>query len=376
MPGGGRIGGRFLVRTATRGYSKNPVARRPVPQIRRIELAEFADFLSVMLDEGVSLPEAIAQCAEPFAGGPVGILAARIAQGLSEGHSLSQTLRPVARRVDRLFIRSVVIGEYSGNLAAAMRRMSAHLRQQEKLRRRLLGSITYPCTILACVLAALLLLLWLLFPRLEEISQSGNPDAQSAFASLAGRIRLETGVGMSLLVIAGTMAAASGRQGRGGALALRMSRIVLSLPYLGRTASLGQFNLFLSGLETLTGTGVPLGEALSDAALLLTNPVLNAALSRACEKVKAGESVSRAMASERWVPSRIAQSLSIAEQTGKVEEIVGSLRSLYEWEYGHRLERLSRLAEPALLGATGLGLAVVVTTIFLPLLDGIAAAAW
>ncbi len=345
-------------------------------RVHRAELAEFADFLSVMLDEGVSLADAVGQCRALFAGRTVGCLAARIAQGLSEGRSLSQALQSDLHTVDTLFVRSVAVGERSGNMAAAMRSTSAHLRQQERLRRRVLSSLAYPCTVLFFLLISLLLFLWLLFPRLEELSRGGNQAPRSSLTSLAERVRLESACGLSIVALGAAAAAVFARRSGRGVVRRLSCRLLLSVPHLGTTIRLGQFALFLSGLETLVAAGESLEEALSDAAPLLSNPVLSSSLWRACEKINGGEAISAALSKERWIPNRIAQAVSIAEQTGKTEELLGPLCCAYEWEYRHRLERLAKLAEPALLSAAGVGLAVVVTTVFLPLLNEIAAATW
>jgi type IV pilus assembly protein PilC len=67
------------------------------------------------------------------------------------------------------------------------------------------------------------------------------------------------------------------------------------------------------------------------------------------------------------IPSLMSSMIAIGERTGKLEYMLGHVSKFYRTESENRIDSISSLIEPVLVVVLGLGVAVLVASILLPL---------
>jgi type IV pilus assembly protein PilC len=81
----------------------------------------------------------------------------------------------------------------------------------------------------------------------------------------------------------------------------------------------------------------------------VNNTVIAEAIDRSSEKVKGGKSLSSALKGEDAILPFVPQMISIGEQSGKIDEMMGKAAQVYEDELDEEIKSISTAIEPILM---------------------------
>jgi type II secretory pathway component PulF len=144
----------------------------------------------------------------------------------------------------------------------------------------------------------------------------------------------------------------------------------LRLPAVGAVKATLARVRFCRMLGTLLKAGVPLMNALSVSREAVGNPVLDAALVVATEKVRQGESLTSALAGlGAMLPPTALEALAVAESSGRLPQELLRLADTSERDLDRRLRTLVSLAEPLLLLVMAALVGTIVVGMLLPIFD-------
>jgi type IV pilus assembly protein PilC len=118
--------------------------------------------------------------------------------------------------------------------------------------------------------------------------------------------------------------------------------------------------------QTLMATGVPMLEMLRIAARAVNNIIIADAITRSAEKVKGGKSLSSALKKEEVILTLVPQMISIGEQSGGIDKMMGKAASYYENELDNTVRSISTAIEPILMVVLALIAGLMVLAILLP----------
>jgi type II secretory pathway component PulF len=146
--------------------------------------------------------------------------------------------------------------------------------------------------------------------------------------------------------------------------------VQLKLPALGEVKATLARVRFCRMLGTLLKAGVPLMNALTVSREAVGNPVLDAALTVATEKVRQGESLTSALAGlGAMLPPTALEALAVAESSGRLPQELLRLADTSERDLDRRLRTLVSLAEPLLLLVMAALVGTIVVGMLLPIFD-------
>ncbi len=120
-------------------------------------------------------------------------------------------------------------------------------------------------------------------------------------------------------------------------------------------------------LGTLVGSGVPLVASLKVAREAIGIQTLSDTVLHAIEEVQRGTSLSKALAeSPELFPASVIETISVAEETGRLEKELVRLASAFEGDLDRQLRMLVAVVEPVLLFAMASIIGTVVVGMLLP----------
>lgn len=102
---------------------------------------------------------------------------------------------------------------------------------------------------------------------------------------------------------------------------------------------------------------------------VMKHPTLEKVISEAEVKIVEGKRLSEEIAKSPLIPSLVVRMLSIAEESGRVAEMMGHLSNIYEENIERSLGRFTALLQPVMLLLLGIIVAVILLSILLPLTD-------
>ena len=146
-----------------------------------------------------------------------------------------------------------------------------------------------------------------------------------------------------------------------------LDRLFLRLPIFGEVIRKATLARWTRTLSTMFAAGVPLVEALTSVAGAAGNHVYKLATQQIQNEVSTGSSLTVAMQNALVFPSMVIQMVSIGEESGQLDSMLGKIADFYEAEVDDAVEALSSLMEPLIMVVLGVLIGGMVIAMYLPI---------
>jgi type II secretory pathway component PulF len=120
-------------------------------------------------------------------------------------------------------------------------------------------------------------------------------------------------------------------------------------------------------LSTLIRGGVTIGTALEITGEVVDNAVFQDILAKTIKEVQDGNSITTVMSESKVVPKIVSEMMAVGEKTGKLDDILERLAGFYDREVSALVASLTSLIEPIIMVVMGLGVALMVVAVMLPM---------
>jgi type IV pilus assembly protein PilC len=346
---------------------------RPARQPRRLRrvsagaLAIFTRQLSVMIDAGLPLVQSLELLASEEPDRQLAQAISDVQSDVEAGASLAEAMGKQKHVFDSLYTHLVAAGEAGGILDSILPRLSVHIEKQSKLRSQVRSAMVYPASVLAIAAVVVFVILWKVIPTFTSLfvglnAQLPLPTRIVIWASrslalalpviLIGLVGLSYGVGRYYATPGGRM---------------RVDRLLLGIPLLGKTFRKVAVARFCRTFGTLTSSGIPVLEGLDITATTVGNAVVESALRAARGRIERGETIAAPLKASGIFPAMVAQMIAIGERSGSLDTMLGKVAEFYEAEVDVAVSGLLSILEPALVAGLGIVVGAIVISLYLPL---------
>ena len=274
-------------------------------------LAFFFDSVALLLHTGVSLPEALLRAS--LLGDPeLRQICEAAASAVDRGASLSGAFRPHAHRFPPLVLPLLEVGEMSGSLEAAARRLAHSFSEGAAVERRFRTDVFNPW---------LIILALGLLRAIQMINQS-IPDILHAVAStLLTLLAWDLG---AQLAVRGIMSWPW--------LRLQVDTVKVALPHLGTVIRNLAAARWARSFATLWGAGVGVSPALEVSSRSALNAYYERAILRAARQTRQGRSLHESLAGTQLLPAHLMSIIATGEMSGNLAESLERLAADMEDE--------------------------------------------
>lgn len=342
-----------------------PTHKKP---IRSFDIVVLTRQLATTLTAGIPLVQAFQILIESFSSHPhMKQLLRTIAGDVQGGSTLTTALKRHPQYFNSLYCGLVAAGEQSGTLDTLFLRLAIYLEKMASLKRKVLKAFFYPTLIMVIAFMVCGVLLIFVVPQFEQVFHSAGIDlpwftegviSVSHFLGQYAWLIIPCLVGIPFVVYTAKK--------RFVLFSNYWDKQVLKLPILGGifhkviTARLGRT------LATLFAAGIPLIDALNKVAKVSGNHVYEKAVLRIRDQVATGSKIVQAMRSVRLFPTLMVQMVAIGEDSGKLDDMLNRVATIYEEEVDQLVDGLSRLLEPLLILILGVFVGGLVVALYLP----------
>jgi type IV pilus assembly protein PilC len=331
----------------------------------RLSLASLIELCRVLrhyMGAGLSLLDVFRQQARS---GPAAVrpVAGRIVAALEGGDSFQQALKREGDVFPPLLLALAGVGEQTGMLPEVFSELERYFQRQLSLRKQFLAQATWPMVqfVLATfVLAGMIFLLGILT---SGVGPTGKP-----FDPLGLGLTGTSGALIFLGIIWGTVFGLAGlylflkrRLAHRGSVDL----FLLGLPVLGpclRALALARFCL---ALRLTTETGMPIKRAMRLSLRATGNSAFEAQSAKVEEAISAGEELTPALERTRLFPDEFLRILAVAEESGRLHDVMKHQADHYHEESSRRLAALTAVAGYGVWAVVAVFIIVAVFRIFL-----------
>lgn len=334
--------------------------RKPV-----FERALFTQELIALLEAGLSLVETVETLRDKSRDGLNRTVLAQIVSALYEGEPLSRALERQPAHFPPLYVATVASAEQTGHLAEALKRYHHYDARLSVVRKKVVSSMVYPSIVIATGALIVLFLAFYVIPKFSQVFASMKDIPFSARMMLAwGNLVAEHGG----VLLAGIVAALAG-----AIMALRNEKVrgrlfgaVLRLPKLADYQRLFALTRFYRTLGLLLAGGMSMVAALELSAQLLPS-LMQSALARALDEVRAGKSLSGALPAANLTTPVAERLIRVGEQSGELAGMVTRSAEFCDEELDRAIDTLMRVVEPVLMLVVGGIVGTIIFLLYMPI---------
>lgn len=357
------------------GKKKSALSRdvdlsRILPQrISVQEVAVATRQMATLIGAGIPLVEALNALVDQVENRALKRIYSAVKQKVNEGSSLADALKEHPKAFSGLYVNMIRAGESSGAMDVVLFRLADFTEGQSRLRSKILGTLMYPIIMVFVMIGIMGILFTVVIPRITLIFKNANAQLPLPTRVLIGSSEvvrdywwmLAIGVVVLFFLLRRYVRSKNGR--------IKADRLSLLVPVFGPIVRMLAVARFSRTLGTLLDSGVPLLTALEIVKNVVTNSVLTNAIEDVREAVREGASIADPLRRSKQFPPIVVHMVAIGERSGALEEMLFKVAESYEQQVELRVGMLTTLLEPIMILAMGAGVAFVVFSILMPILQ-------
>jgi type IV pilus assembly protein PilC len=345
------------------------IDRDPDPKLNPTELRDFFVQFHVLFGAGVPIMPLL-HCLAGSEQPRVALIARGLERSLSRGASLSQSMAKFPASFDALTRASVKMGEESGKLVLAFRRLCAVFERRLELRQRMIGAFAYPLCVVAVSLALAFILSHLMLPQILPVIVSLNVDLPFLTRCLLVFVNhqwLTLGpLGLFLLVSA-DLAWNDGERHKDA-----RQRLLFASPVVGRVSRAYALASLCKELATLNEVGHSILDSFRALGEAVPDRRLGETLLEIHRDVRNGQELADAVNKRAYLTPLVQSAIITGLETGMLSQTLEAAASILDVDVEARTDQLFSLIEPLTLLVLGGLVGGTLLACFLPLYSLIA----
>ncbi len=336
--------------------------------IKPLDIAFFTRQMATMMKAGVPLLQGLDIVSNGIEKNKMKQMMQTIKADVNSGLDFSSALTKYPDYFDDLFCNLVAAGEKSGALEAMLDRLATYKEKVERLKAKIKKALTYPAAVIVVGLIVSAILLVKVVPQFESIFKDFGADLPAFTKFVVGLSEVaQDWWHISFGVIGLAAFAFKKANARSQKFSDAVDRTMLKIPIIGQILHNAAIARFARTLETTFAAGVPLVNALDSAAGAAGNVVYRTAITQIRNGVSTGQSLTNAVNMTGAFPNMAVQMISIGEEAGSLDMMLGKVADFYEEQVDDAVDNLSSLIEPMIMAVLGVLVGGLVIAMYLPI---------
>lgn len=325
--------------------------------------------LATLVRAALPLEEALLAVAQQSEKPAVQRVVTAVRARVVEGRPLAEALGEFPKAFPEIYRATVSAGEQSGRLDTVLERLADYTENRDQLRQRILGALLYPIVLTVMCVVIIAGLLTYVVPQVVTVFESGKTALPLLTRMLLAVSDFLRDVGPWLLLAIGLGMIVFLRWVKDPAARRKVDALLLRLPLSGRLVRGFNTARFTRTFSILTGSAVPVLEALRIAGGVIDNLPMRDAVAAAAERVREGAPIGRSLALGKLFPPMTVHLISSGESSGRLEEMLERAATNQERELDGLLTALVGLLGPLLIVGMGVFVLLIVFAMLMPIFE-------
>ncbi len=345
----------------------NMELRFGTPKISLTQRMVFTERLSLLLETGVSLLEALKamqqQTEEPLLASIIGSLV----DAISEGKTFAAALEKHPEMFNSTYTSLVFAAEEGGFLPQVLSQLLRMDEKNSQLRSNIVSALSYPAFLIVFSIAVVVFVLVVIFPKFESLFASIHDQLPISTIFLMATSAFVRHYWLFILIGLGIFAWATISWVKSAAGKLALDQFKMTAPIVKDFYQQIYLSQTLSVLGLSLSNGVPITMALKACQGVVSNLVFVRFLDDIRNHVNEGRGVAIGFNSSPIVPPMVRQMVTTCEQTGNLGMVMSRVADFYERELTKRITIFSKSIEPVMLIVMGVVVGLIVVSLILPI---------
>jgi type IV pilus assembly protein PilC len=147
------------------------------------------------------------------------------------------------------------------------------------------------------------------------------------------------------------------------------SRLGLKIPVIGSILTKASIAKFARTLATSFSAGIPILSCLKASAKTANNVHFQTAIDGVYTDTSAGMPMYIAMRNSESFPEMVLQMIMIGEESGRLDDMLNKVATIYEFEIDNTVDNLGKILEPLIIIFLGVVVGGLVVAMYLPIFN-------
>jgi len=293
-----------------------------------------------------------------------------LAEHVAEGGEISDAMEMQPDVFPRIHIAMVRAGERGGFLEQVFARLGQFVLGQAALRSKVIGNMIYPAVLVFVGLNLLTVIFVVFVPKFEKVFEDlrDRGELPAMTEALFGISHILADYGLFLAIGLAISGVFGWRLLQRPAVRRRLVEFRNRIPIIGSlTRSLAAAR-FCRMLGTMEANGVPLIAAMQISREAAGNILMEEAIDRATEAVRAGDPLATPLAESGMFEEDVIEMIAVGEAAGNVDEVMLGIADTIETRIDRLLDTAVRLIEPLMLLLIAGVVVLVAVSLLIPMM--------
>ena len=338
-------------------------------KIKKKDLMQFADKMSIMLRAGVTLSMAMDVIVNSEKNRRYKKIYRAILTDLYGGASLADSMRTFDA-FPEVMVNMVTSGEQTGKLDWAFGKVSELFEKELSLSGKISSAFAYPLFLIGLMIALFVVMTVVVLPKFTGMYEMFGGELPALTQAMINLSDFMIHYGWILAIVIGVIV---------GAVMLLLkfvpavknifSSYVLKIPDYGRLTMISNTFIFSQIASALLQAGVEVVESVRIAASVIKNRYIASAVEGAMDNVAQGSKLCTALQKINIFEPLFISMIQIGEEASMLPDTFQKMADLYEAESAESTRKLTSILEPTLTMIIGLAIAIMVVAIIMPMFN-------
>jgi type IV pilus assembly protein PilC len=330
----------------------------------------FYSELGLLLSTGVDIKTAFEIIEEDIPNKKHKQLLERIKNDIISGKRIYEAVAAHATIFSKYEVESIKIGEETGKLADVLKELGAFYESGIKLRRQIIGVLTYPVVVISMAILIVYFMLSFVVPIFSDIfTQTGGqlPEITQFLIKVSNKSSL---IFYTLFGFIAAVFFTHKTQHKKEWYRRFTSALFLKIPVINKLIQKIYLARFCQSMKLLASSKVMINEALD----LVRNMIEYYPMERALaevqkEVVNEGKLLNESLAKHPIFPKKLVALIKLSEEVNAPEVIFAKLHQQYSTEIEHQQAVIGKLIEPIFIVILGLFVGFILVAMYLPMFE-------
>jgi type IV pilus assembly protein PilC len=337
---------------------------------RKIGYTEFLLFnqeLIALLKAGIPMIRALEIIIENTRISNLREIISKAAGNIRNGMQISEAFSSVQIPFNKIYKASLLAGEKSGHLEQILEKFNIYLNKLTNLRRKIIGSLTYPVILVLFMIAMVLVIAIFVIPKFAtffEDMEAQLPSLTLLFIAFTQYLRENIVLFIALAIIAFLAVKAVEHY---NPRVIIIDQLKIKTPFIGRVMHENAIAVFARTLAILLSGGIPVPDAAEIAVETFANKYYYSKTRAVPEKIRQGNLLSEVLEEITIIPRILVEMIRVGETSGNLTAVLDESAEYYERSIDSKINALISLIEPVIIIALGMVVALMLVSVYLPI---------
>jgi len=309
----------------------------------------FTRQFATLIGAGLPLAQSLRTISEQSTNKAMKFVVDDILASVESGKSLADAFGKHPEVFNKVYLALIAAGEVSGTLDESLRRIAMQQEKDAAMMSKIYGAMTYPAIVLVVIILVVAFMLFTVVPQVEQLYRDLRQPLPTLTQIMVNMEQFIVNYWWLIIIVLVIVVLALRQYFKTEGGIRTADTIKLSFPMFNQLFKRLYMARFARTAQILLSTGVAMLDTLRISSDAVNNVVIAQSIDNAAEKVKSGKPLSESLKGEDYIMPFLPQMISIGEQSGKIDEMLGKVAQVYEDELDEQIRVISTMIEPILM---------------------------